>query len=85
MGDIEVKETLARAITEFLAPIRERRASYQAQPELIEEILHSGNHRMHLESEETMHLVREAMGMRKAEARPGRVRGTPCSPGLIYC
>jgi tryptophanyl-tRNA synthetase len=85
VGDIEVKEKLARAINEFLDPIRERRACYQTQPELIEEILQGGNRRMHLESEETMHLVREAMGMRKAETRPGRFRGTPCSPGLIYC
>jgi len=31
-------------------------------------------------------LVREAMGMRRPEARlTSRVRGNPCSPGLIYC
>ncbi|MEE9615557.1 MAG: tryptophan--tRNA ligase [Anaerolineae bacterium] len=63
VGDVEVKEMLARAINGFLDPIRERRARYAAQPGLIEEILAGGIRRMHQESDETMRLVREAMGM----------------------
>jgi tryptophanyl-tRNA synthetase len=63
VGDVEVKEKLARAINGFLDPIRERRAHYQAQPGLVDEILAQGNRRMRQEAEETMRLVREAMGM----------------------
>jgi tryptophanyl-tRNA synthetase len=63
VGDVEVKEKLARAINGFLDPIREQRAHYQAQPGLVDEILAQGNRRMRQEAEETMRLVREAMGM----------------------
>ena len=63
VGDVEVKEKLARAVNSFLDPIRERRARYAAQPELIEEILADGIRRMRQESDETIRLVREAMGM----------------------
>ncbi len=83
VGDVEVKEKLARAINEFLTPIRERRARYAAQPGLVEEILESGNRRMRRESGETMRLVRKAMGMTRA--RPHLPAGYPLAPGLIYC
>ena len=63
VGDVEVKEKLARAINGFLDPIRERRTHYEAQPGLVEEILAGGIQRMRQESDETMRLVHEAMGM----------------------
>jgi tryptophanyl-tRNA synthetase len=87
VGDVEVKGKLARAINEFLAPVRERRAHYEARPELIEEILYSGNQRMRRESEKTMGLVREAMGLMpvKAERQPSQVALNLRSPGLVYC
>jgi tryptophanyl-tRNA synthetase len=85
VGDVEVKEKLARAINEFLDPIRERRARYEAQPELIEEILDSGIRRMRQESEETMYLVREAMGLAQLEPQPSPVVQGAFPPGLIYC
>jgi len=85
VGDVEVKEKLARAINGFLDPIRERRARYAAQPGLVEEILRNGNHRMRRESEETMRLVREAMGMIKLETRPRPAGYTLRAPGLVYC
>ena len=85
VGDVEVKEKLARAINEFLAPVRQRRAYYEARPGQVEGILHSGTQRMRRESEETMRLVREAMGMTRLEARPGPVGYNLLSPGLIYC
>ena len=97
VGDVEVKRTLARAINRFLNPIRQRRDDYAARPGLVEEILISGNQRMRRESEETMRLVREAMGMTGFEMQY-EVRGTPASrtwpdrikhiisaPGLVYC
>ena len=84
VGDVEVKEKLARAINSFLSPIRERRARYEAQPVLIEEILASGIRRMRKEAGETMGLVREAMGMSGPSLQPGS-NGTLFPPGLIYC
>jgi len=84
VGDVEVKEKLARAINGFLDPIRERRARYEAQPELVEEILRSGTQRMRRESQRTMRLVREAMGMSGASLRPPP-GGSTLPPGLVYC
>jgi tryptophanyl-tRNA synthetase len=90
VGDVTVKNKLARAINEFLDPIRERRAYYAARPGLIEEILYSGNRRMYRESAHTMHLVREAMGIMcfdepEPGARPNPVAYHSHSPGLVYC
>jgi len=63
VGDVEVKEKLARAINRFLEPIRERRAQFGAQRGLVEEMLSAGTKRMRCLSEETMQLVRQATGM----------------------
>ena len=63
VGDVEVKKKLARALNNFLDPIRERRARYAARPGLVEEILVEGTRRMQEEARETMALVHEAMGM----------------------
>jgi len=84
VGDVEVKRKLARAINRFLHPIRERRAQYAAQPGLVREILASGNRRMREESEETMALVREAMGLPNLNSLPG-TGGGALPPGLVYC
>jgi len=84
VGDVEVKKKLARAINRFLDPIRERRARYATQPGLVKGILASGNERMREESEETMALVREAMGLPCLDALPGPGGGT-LPPGLIFC
>jgi len=85
VGDVEVKEKLACAINGFLGPIRGRRARYAAQPGLIEEILASGIRRMRQESDETMQLVREAMGMMRWEARPSPISHSALPSGLVYC
>jgi tryptophanyl-tRNA synthetase len=85
VGDVEVKEKLARAINTFLDPIRERRARYETIPGLVEEILHSGNQRMRRESDETMRLAREAMGMARLAAPPSLVRRNAFIPSQIYC
>ena len=87
VGDVEVKGKLARAINEFLDPVRERRIYYEARPEMIEEILHNGNQRMRRESAKTMSLVREAMGLMqvRAETQPSLVALNLRSPGRVYC
>jgi tryptophanyl-tRNA synthetase len=63
VGDVEVKKKLMIALNNFLAPIRERRAHYEAQPGLVEEVLAAGTDKAYAEAEATMALVREAMGM----------------------
>lgn len=63
VGDVEVKRKLARALNDFLDPIRERRARFEGQPRMIDEILAAGSERMRAEARKTMGLVREAMGM----------------------
>jgi tryptophanyl-tRNA synthetase len=63
VGDVEVKQKLARALNEFLEPLRERRAHYASQPGLVEEILQAGSERARREADETLRLAREAMGL----------------------
>ncbi len=63
VGDVEVKQRLARALNAFLDPIRERRASYEKQPGLVEDILTEGTRRARAECHRTLEEAREAMGL----------------------
>lgn len=69
VGDVEVKRKLARALNNFLDPIREQRAYYEAQPGMVEEVLVVGTRRMQTVARETMELVYEAMGMPSLKLR----------------
>jgi tryptophanyl-tRNA synthetase len=63
VGDVEVKKKLIVAIEKVLAPMRERRAHFEQQKDLVSEILHQGNERMRAEARETMARVHDAMGL----------------------
>jgi tryptophanyl-tRNA synthetase len=63
VGDVEVKKKLARALNNFLDPIRERRARYAKDPDIVQDIIVEGTKRMREEAAQTMAMVREAMGM----------------------
>ena len=63
VGDVEVKQKLAKAINDFLDPIRERRAMFEKDMGQVEAYLIEGSKRMRKEAEETMTLVHDAMGM----------------------
>jgi tryptophanyl-tRNA synthetase len=63
VGDVEVKKKLAKAINQFLEPLRERRAHYMQDPGQIDEILASGVKKMREEAKATMTEVHKAMGM----------------------
>jgi tryptophanyl-tRNA synthetase len=61
VGDVEVKRKLVLALNQFLTPIRDRRAQFDRST--VEQLLVEGTRRARREAEETMRLVREAMGL----------------------
>ena len=61
VGDVEVKRKLVQALNQFLAPIRERRAQFSRST--VEQLIVDGTRRARREAQETMALVRDAMGL----------------------
>lgn len=61
VGDIEVKKSLVKILNNFLEPIRKKRAEYEAQPELVEQILKEGTEKARVEATKTLKAVKEAM------------------------
>ncbi len=60
-GCVYCKKELARAITEFLKPIQERRKFYEDRPEEVEKILKEGTLATKRKAEEVMKRVRKNM------------------------
>lgn len=63
VGDVEVKRKLIAALENFLAPIRERRARFEARPGIVDEVISEGSRRARQEAEETIRLARDSMGI----------------------
>jgi len=63
VGDVEVKQKLVVALNAFLDPIRERRAKYEAQSGLADEVVYDGTLRMRDEARITLNAALKAMGM----------------------
>lgn len=63
VGDVEVKEKLAVAINEFLDPIRKRRAKYEKEKGLVDEIIKKGSKVAQAEAQKTLKEARSAMGL----------------------
>lgn len=61
IGCGQCKKRLTECINDFLEPMRERRAKYEAQPALLDEIIDAGNTAARKTACETMGMVREAM------------------------
>ena len=61
VGDVDVKQKLARALNTFLDPIRERRARYEAHPGIVREALAAGTAYGKTVAEQTMAEVRAAL------------------------
>ena len=55
------KKELASNIIEFLRPMREKRAYYEAHPELVDKILIEGTAKARNKAKETMKQVKKAM------------------------
>ena len=63
MGCIECKKPVIDSINNELAPMQERIAKYQSDPELIRQIIFDGSEKARIVARETMSEVREAMGI----------------------
>jgi tryptophanyl-tRNA synthetase len=63
VGDVEVKQLLAKTLNNHLAPLRERRKEYMSRPRRLMEILYSGTVRAKFEAQHTLEEVYETMGL----------------------
>ncbi len=72
VGDVEVKDKLAKALNDFLDPIRERIAKAEADTGYVDEIIMEGTLRMREIAGETLREVKKAMGLTGAWNRISR-------------
>ena len=63
VGDVEVKQKLAKSLNIFLEPIRERRAHFEKNHELVRAALELGTLRARDQAQTTMELVRDALDL----------------------
>ena len=60
-GCVACKKQLAKNISEYLRPIREKRKYYEENPELVDKILKEGTEKARKTAQETMKKVKKAM------------------------
>ena len=60
-GCVDCKKQLANNIIEFLRPMREKRAYYEAHPEIVDKIIMDGTAKAREEAKKTMKKVKQAM------------------------
>jgi tryptophanyl-tRNA synthetase len=63
VGDVEVKEKLARALNYFLDPIRERREHFAKDSGYVEQVIYEGTLKMQKTADETLSMMKKAMGL----------------------
>ncbi|RUA16598.1 MAG: tryptophan--tRNA ligase [Clostridia bacterium] len=81
VGDVEVKEKLTLAINAFMDPIRERRATFEADAGFVDDVIFQGTLHTREVARETIIAVKKAMGLtgvwnrisRRAERRRKRL------------
>lgn len=61
IGCVDCKKIMARYLTEALAPIRDRRKYYEDRPEMVIEIIDSGNQKARQVARQTMEEVRSVL------------------------
>ncbi|MBD3365876.1 tryptophan--tRNA ligase [candidate division WWE3 bacterium] len=61
VGDVEVKEKLYKALSDFLAPVREKYAYYEGHLEEVQEIIEAGTVKTRKEAQETLAKVKERL------------------------
>ncbi len=72
IGDVEIKDALAIAINNFLAPMRERYKQYEADTGFVDQVLFEGTERMREAARATMKEVWKAMGIASTHNRISR-------------
>jgi len=82
VGDVEVKEKLAKAINAFLDPMRERRARFEADSGLVDRLIVEGTEKTRAEVKQTVFDMRKAMGLTAAynQIRRKAERSAPREP-----
>ena len=63
IGCLECKKIMIKHVIDDLAPFREKRAAYERNPRLADEVLEAGNEVARKKAAETMAEVREAVGL----------------------
>jgi tryptophanyl-tRNA synthetase len=63
VGDVEVKKLLVKSLNGYLAPLRERRAEFMANPRRLIQVLEEGTARAKPEAKRTLAEVYEKMGL----------------------
>ena len=63
VGDVEVKQKLTAALNAFLDPIRERREQFAADKGYVEQVIYEGTNRMQEVADETLSVMKKAMGL----------------------
>jgi tryptophanyl-tRNA synthetase len=61
IGCVECKQKMAEGLVKALEPIRDKRAYYEARPEMVDEIMTEGSNRARKTARETMEVVRAAV------------------------
>ncbi len=72
IGDVEIKDALAKAINNFLGPMRERYRRYQADTGFVDQVLYDGTEKMRAMAAATMREVWKAMGLASTHNRIAR-------------
>ena len=62
-GCVDCKMKLAAGVVEHFAPLRERRAAFEAEPKKLDEIMRAGTERAREVAAQTMAKVHDAMGI----------------------
>ena len=62
-GCVDCKKKLLAGVTEYFAPLRERRAHFEANPGLVDEIIQDGCNRARAAAQETMARVHAAVNI----------------------
>tara|TARA_B100001094_G_scaffold147842_1_gene143223 strand:+ start:179 stop:1252 length:1074 start_codon:yes stop_codon:yes gene_type:complete len=63
-GSGTLKAALIETVNNYLRPIRERRAAYEKDPDIVDKVLRAGNEKARREAEKTLDEVRSAMNMK---------------------
>ncbi|HLD51407.1 tryptophan--tRNA ligase [candidate division WWE3 bacterium RIFOXYC1_FULL_40_10] len=64
VGDVEVKDKLFKVLNELIAPIREKRAYYEAHQDEVKEIIAHGTAKTRAETQKTLNSVLEKIQLR---------------------